>query len=364
MAPSDVIDWKGSSSQILLNPRIPLEDRNRVISSLPRLEGHIWITTSGSSGKLKPVALSKEALLLSAEAVNRHLDSHSDDIWLNALPIFHVGGLGIVARAEKSGAKVVDYQEAWEASRFVSQVAAARASLTSLVPTQVYDLVMLNCKSPESLRTVVVGGGALEKSLYTRAKELGWKLLPSYGLTECCSQIATAPLSSLNGDEYPLLQPLSHVELDQAAEWILKIRSRSLLSGYFDIDGRGMVDPKKEGWFTTEDKVIFCDGMIKEISREMNFVKIGGESVDMLRLQMIFERLKVERKIFADVVLVAVSDLRLGHCVHAFAAGGPSKDVQELVSAYDKAVFPYERIRRVEYVEKIPRSPLGKVIRM
>ena len=42
----------------------------------------------------------------------------------------------------------------------------------------------------------MTGGGALDPSLYKQARDLGWPLLPSYGLTECGSQVATASLSS------------------------------------------------------------------------------------------------------------------------------------------------------------------------
>ena len=49
------------------------------------------------------------------------------------------------------------------------------------------------------------GGGAVSDELYRDARALGWRVLPSYGMTECCSQVATALSDSpelVNQDPY------------------------------------------------------------------------------------------------------------------------------------------------------------------
>ncbi|HET8773411.1 MAG TPA: AMP-binding protein, partial [Thermoanaerobaculia bacterium] len=121
------IDWLSADSHVLLNPRMPEEERRRLESLVVDLPGHVWLSTSGTTGALKLTALSKRALLASAAAVNRHLQSDDRDVWLCVLPTFHVGGLGIYARAFLSGARVVT--SGWEG-----------VTLASLVPAQVSDL--------------------------------------------------------------------------------------------------------------------------------------------------------------------------------------------------------------------------------
>jgi O-succinylbenzoic acid--CoA ligase len=102
-----VIDWRSDESHLLLNPRMPREERRRLESYVVPLKAHVWLATSGTSGALKLTALSKKALLASAASVNRHLQSYSKYVWCCVLPTFHVGGLGIYARALLSGARVV-----------------------------------------------------------------------------------------------------------------------------------------------------------------------------------------------------------------------------------------------------------------
>jgi o-succinylbenzoate---CoA ligase len=331
------ISWLGDDSHVLLNPRMPAEERRRLeplVISID-LPGHVWLSTSGTTGALKLTALSKRALLASAAAVNRHLLSDANDVWLCVLPAFHVGGLGIYARAFLSGARVVT--EGWDG-----------VTLASLVPAQVSDLVRDRVTPPSRLRAVVVGGGALSEELYGAARALGWPLLPSYGMTECCSQVATAPLDGLK----PALRLLDHVEARIEADGRLALRSESLLTGY--ATESGFIDPKVDGWFITED-VATLDGRILRVEgRRGDFVKIGGESVDLSRLDRILSEITSEAAVFP------IPDERLGHVIALAVASG---DAGAIAAAFNARVFPFERARRIVRVDAIPRTPLGKLQR-
>ncbi len=208
-----------------------------------KLKGHIWLATSGTTSSPKWVALSKDAILTSAGAVNQHLKSDASDVWVNPLPDFHVGGLGIWARSFLSGTKVYPFKpKRWDVYGYHRTLHDIKATLTSLVPTQVYDLVHKKLQPPQTLRAIIVGGGALPESLYHEAIQLGWRLLPSFGLTECASQVATAKHGSKD------LHILPHVTLKIDDDGYICIKSTSLLTTY------STTDPKVNGWFKTEDK--------------------------------------------------------------------------------------------------------------
>jgi len=331
------IDWLSDASHLLLNPRMPREERERLESFVVPLPGHVWLATSGTTGSLKLTALSKRAMLASAAAVNRHLQSTASDVWLCVLPTFHVGGLGIYARAFLSGARVVT--EGWDG-----------VTLASLVPAQVSDLVRARTPAPPSLRAVVIGGGALSSSLYEEARALGWPLLPSYGMTECCSQVATATLPPLALRPSPLVL-LDHLEARIEEDGRLALRGEALFTGY--ATGEGFVDPKIDGWFVTEDLASLDGRVLRVEGRRGDFVKIGGESVDLSRLDRILSELG------ADAAVVAIPDERLGHVIALAMASGD----ESLVEAFNARVFPFERARRVIRVPEIPRTPLGKIMR-
>jgi len=141
-----MIDFESGETAVLLNPRLPEETAGQVRERLARAPvppGLVWLATSGSRGPAKLVGLRREALLASAAAVNAHLEASVDDAWLLALPTFHVGGLGILARAHISGARVVEPfgEVGWSAERFLDAVRTEGCRLSALVPTQLFDLV-------------------------------------------------------------------------------------------------------------------------------------------------------------------------------------------------------------------------------
>jgi len=329
-----IIDFESPASPILLNPRLPEHERARLESLAPPLEAHVFVATSGTSGAMKLVALSKRAILVSAAAVNERLGVTARDVWCRVLPLFHVGGLGILARAHVSGARVVEMP--WDPRA----LAESDATIVSLVPAQLHDLVSASLRPSPRLRAALGGGGAFDIELCDRARALGWPVLASYGMSECSSTVAIE-------DEV-----LSHLDARTEPDGRLAFRGASLLTGY--ATESGLVDPKVDGWFVTEDLGEVEGRVVRVRGRAGDFVKIGGESVDLLRLDAILRDLAGDA-----AAIVAIPDDRLGHVIHLAATG----DATAIVDAFNERVLPFERIREVHRVGEIPRSPLGKLLR-
>ena len=360
------IDWVSDENHLLLNPRLSNETREIYERGWKRIElkEQIGIVTSGSTsvGYGRLIALSKNALLMSAQGVNTFLQSSKTDIWMKTLPDFHVGGLGILTRAHLSGAKVVESQlQRWDVTDFYHELLTSRASLLSLVPTQVFDLVKAGFQSPPSLRAIVVGGGRLDSELGDAAIQLGWPVLPSYGLTECGSQVATAQSS-----RDPRLRALSHVEIRITKDDHIEIRSAALLTAQmsFAADGTpSLSDPKHGGWFRTEDRGrLEPDGSLSVFGRSQDFIKIGGEGVALPQLEEKLERLRMSSGFSYEAVLLAVADDRLGAKI-VLVSNAPDPVSRTLVESFNSGVLPFERIREKFYVKRIPRSALGKLLR-
>ena len=186
----------------------------------------------------------------------------------------------------------------------------------------------------------------MSAELYRDARALGWPVLPSYGMTECCSQIATAT------HDGPELLLLDHLEAHVESDGRLAFTGSSLLTGYAT-SNRAFVDPKVDGWFVSDD-LGSVDGRVLEIEgRAGDVIKIGGELVNLRRLDRILEALT------PDAAIVAVPDERLGFVIHLAVACDPGT----LREQFDARVAPFERIRAVHRVDTIPRSPLGKLLR-
>jgi O-succinylbenzoic acid--CoA ligase len=345
---------------------------------------HIGLTTSGSSGAApKIVALTYDAILANAASANRWINSTAEDVWLRALPEFHIGGLAIAARASLTGATVIDSSsDKWSVASFLTEVASSRATVISLVPTQVYDLVLYfeqtGQRAPSSVRAVIVGGGRLDAQLLARARAAGWPCLVSYGMTECCSQVATARTA----DDARLFA-LDHANVRIAENGRIEIQSDALLTGYVRPSSHELFehnDPKREGWFATEDfGALESDGSLSVLGRSSEFVKISGENVSLVRLEQKFAA--VRDQIFQshshvsfqpvkqndgrdkfDFALFAVDDDRLGAKIAVLTNAQTLELHQRCIEEFNQSVMPFERARLNLRVAEIPRSPLGKLL--
>lgn len=372
--------WENKESALLMNPcylKSEQDKFSRILEAGRHYPEHVWLTTSGSTVQ-KWVGLSKSALLISAAAINRHLESNHDDRWINALPYFHVGGLGISARAYLSRAKIFDFKQEhsgkWNVEAFYEYIKKVKGTLSSLVPAQLYDLVLLKKKAPVSLRALIIGGGALNQSLYEQAVALGWPILPSYGLTECSSQVATARLESWNDLKSPSLQLLSHMQAENQNDRLC-FSGPSLLSTYAYLENEiiHFVDPKVDGWFISEDRGRVENQILNITGRRDAIIKVGGENVDLEKLESVLQAIRLEMEIESQVTLVAVQDKRLGHSIHLACSqkmeDSQMKDSQiegrmitALIDRYDRCVLPFERIRKTHVLD-IPLSPMGKILR-
>lgn len=362
------IDWDSNDSEVLLNPRLPQDEQeriNRLLEKYRHLQGHVWVSTSGTTSGAKWAALSKSAVLASAKAVNSHLQSNANDRWIHPLPDFHVGGLGIWARSYLSGAHVIDYkdcQSKWNPQAFYQLALQSQATLSALVPAHVHDLVSCSLHAPPSLRGVIVGGGVLQDSLYRKAIDLGWKLLPSYGLTECSSQVATAELNSWNNPEYPLFKILPHLQVKTDEQGVIYVKGCSLLTGYMITQNNQseFYDPKENDWYCTGDLGSVEGQHLRVVGRLDTTVKIGGENVDVNALEKMFDNLRLSLGIQGDLALIVVPDDRLGNVVH-LASTVPEEQISGLINRFHADLLPFAHIRKVHYLESLPRTALQKL---
>lgn len=363
MGPGSVAFWDSEDAWVALPPG-GTADGLAVFAAGLGLGGCCLFQTSGSEGAAKWVLLTKAAMLASARAVCAHLEVTSVDRWLLALPQWHVGGSSLWARSVVSGSSVVVMEGKWQPERFVGQCGEDGATLTSLVPTQVFDLVQAGLVAPSSLRAVVVGGGRLEPELGRRARALGWPVLQSYGMTEAGSQVATEPLEHLKeGFDPDELEVLPHwsVSVDEAGRLVLG--GEALAAGYIKREAAGWVWEPLGDAFTTRDLVGLreVDGrrFLRFLGREAQALKILGELVHLGPLQSRLAMLALERGI-KDVQLGAMSDERSGQVVVLRCRRGMEVPAEVLREAYNDGVRPFERAVRVVSAEV---NEMGKMQR-
>ena len=348
------VDWKSPKSYYFFNPRNPrAKNLQKLAQQLPYLKSHIYLFTS-NFGKI--CLISKQAFLASAQAVNRHLQVTEKDIWMICLPLFHVSGLSILARQFCGGFSTVRSLSSWKPKNFKKELSENKASLCSLVPSQLYDLVRQNIKAPKRLRALIIGGSALPPFLYKEARKLGWPVLISYGLTETSSQIACSDLNSLNKPSFPKMSLLSHVSVKSRPA---RVKSSSLLTAYFDVEKKGLVSALDcHGFFKLPDRVLFKTSQLIFQGRREEEIKILGERVNFNKLSSLLEKLSQDIK--KEFYLLAVPDQRRGKKLVLITDSFDFVKNFLLVKKFNKRVFSFEQIKAIYSVLCVKKSHLSK----
>ena len=242
-----------------------------------------------------------------------------------------------------------------------------------MVPTQVHDIVQARLKAPSCLRAVLVGGAFLSPPLYQRGRALGWPLLPTYGMTECSSQIATAELSSLKADKaeanhLPKLKFLSHIKrVFSTEEGEVSIESPSLLTlqALLHLPTQKMVctDPRdSRGAFSLPDRIVYeFPYLLKVLGRKEEEVKIQGELCHLNPLREILHEIGNRLGIQGEVEVIALPHPRSGHGLHLVTTRRASQEAEQLRAEFNQRVFSLHRLQNIYLVSAFPKSSLGKI---
>ncbi|MFO1440963.1 MAG: AMP-binding protein [Verrucomicrobiaceae bacterium] len=355
--------WNNVSAHVALPPGVNAEGLQAFVEARFPNEGTCLFQTSGTEGAPKWVVLTKDGVQRSAKAVNAHFGITADDRWLLALPLWHVGGFGILARAYAAGCEVTTLEGKWDAQAFAELATGSKSTLTSLVPTQVFDLVTARLKAPASMRVVLVGGAALSADLEKAALDLGWPIRRTYGMTETASQVASQSVAG--GD----LEVLSLWDLQTDSDGILTIRGPALAKGYIHRD-----ESKSWSWaeisategLRTRDRVSLSEVggklVLRFTGREAGTIKILGEFVSLSHIQERLEGLRLALGIsHGDAAVCDMPDERAGARLVLAFSNLPPADAERLMNALNDGLRAFEKIHQAREVPSIPRGELGKL---
>jgi O-succinylbenzoic acid--CoA ligase len=306
------------------------------------------VFTSGSTGRPKGVVLSRAAIAAATAASAAHLGASDDDRWLLALPLGHVAGVAVVARAHRGG-RVPRLGTAHD-------LAAPEVTHASLVPTQLDQVLADPTWRPSPrLRVVLVGGAAAPPALLAAARARGVPVRTTYGMTETFGQIATADVDAPEPDGAVgrLLPGVAVVAGTATAPAPLVVRAPGLFTGYLD-------DPTPLGpaGFPTRDLGYLRGDRLVVCGRADDVIITGGENVYPTEIEAALAAVPGVRAAAA----VGVPDPRWGERVAAAVVVEAGVTAAHLEAA--TAGWPaHRRPRPLAIVAALPVLPSGKLDR-
>lgn len=330
--------------------------------------------TSGTTGAPKAVPLTAQNHLSSATASALRLGLCEDDHWLCCLPLCHIGGLAITLRSAIYGTSF-ELLERFSAERVLETLESRRVTLASFVPTMVHRLLETAAGPIDStLRAVLVGGGPIDAEMLANARELGLPGLPTYGMTEACSQLAT--LSPHAGDSRldTAGKALEGVQLrvehpdrsrcapgESGAIWA---RGPMLTDGYLNCPDEN-AERFRDGWFRTGDVGHLTeDGYLRIEHRKSDLIVTGGENVDPGEVEAVLRAAPS----LSDVAVVGVDDSEWGEVVGALVVPTePGMNDASLFEHLDelcrRELAAFKAPRRWMACAELPRTHSGKLDR-
>ena len=338
----------------------------------------VLIYTSGTTGNPKGVTLTHRNFHFQLNTVVRSLiPFSSEDRVLGVLPMYHIFGLAnSLIAAINYGACIVLVPQ-YSPTNLLEAIREHQATIMPAIPTMYQHLLAASrarkTEIPKSLKFCVSGGAALPLDVLNRFMEtFETQILEGYGLTETTSSVC---VNGQNGwfKEGSIGPPAEGVEmrvsdeegreLPPGEQGEILIRSLTVFPGYWNNREATAEVLNEDGWFHTgdlgyrdEDSFFFITDRKKDI------IITGAYNVSPREV----EEVLITHPKVADAAVVGIRGRRDdAETITAFvvAEEGEQLTKQELLALCEAELAPYKQPREFHFVESLPRSPTGKVLR-
>lgn len=335
--------------------------------------------SSGTTGFPKGVMLTHRNLVSMLRQMEANDPFSQDDQLICIVPMYHLYGLHIVMNLGLSQGATIVTMPRYDLDRFLGTLEQYKITIAPLVPP----LVQALARAPEvdnhdlsRLRLIHCGAAKLADNVARACqRRLDCQIRYGYGLTEV-SPLSHASLPDANqhkpgsvgyclpGTECKIVDYTSGAELGPGEKGEIWVRGPQVMKGYLGNEQatEEMIDA--DGWLRTGD-IGYCDeeGALFVVDRLKELIKTNGRQVAPAELEAIL----LTHPAVLDAAVIAAADEKAGEVPKAFVvlkreANGHevSGEILEFVAA---RVAPYKRIRSVEFVSEIPKSPAGKILR-
>ena len=331
--------------------------------------------SSGTTGLPKGVMLTHHNLVANLCQIQECFAIEEDDVLVGVLPFFHIYGQTVIMnQGLRAGATIVTMPR-FDLDQFLDLIQEHAVSRAYVVPPIALALAKhpaVDSRDLSSLRTIMSGAAPLGAELAEQvAERIGCKVIQGYGLTE------TSPVTHVirpDGENRPgsigtalphtecrLVDPETGEDVPDGERGELWIRGPQVMAGYLNNPDATAETIDDDGWLHTGDIAVRDpDGFYAIVDRLKELIKFKGYQVPPAEL----EALLITHPEVADVAVIGVPDDEAGELPKAFVVpAGDTVDAKALMAFVAERVAPQKRVRLVEVIDEIPKSPSGKILR-
>jgi len=331
--------------------------------------------SSGTTGLPKGVMLTHRNLVANLAQGEHATAVEEDEIVVAVLPFFHIYGMQVLMNGVLYNGATVVTMPKFDLAEFLRIIQDHKVTRLYIVPPIILALAkhpMVDEYDLSSVRQIFSGAAPLGAEVETEAAErVGAEVVQGYGLTETSPVThATAPGTGRSGSigfvisntEVRLVDPESGTDLDVGAEGELWIRGPQVMAGYLNNEEATSETIDADGWLHTGDiGRVDEDGYWYITDRLKELIKYKGFQVPPAEL----EALLLTHPAVADSAVIPVPDVEAGEIPKAFVVLKPDQEAtaDEIMEHVAGHVAHFKQIRLVEFIDEIPKSLAGKILR-
>ncbi|HUQ87764.1 MAG TPA: AMP-binding protein [Vicinamibacterales bacterium] len=328
--------------------------------------------SSGTTGLPKGVMLTHRNIVAQLQQIDA-IETIDMPALLGVLPFFHIYGMVIIMmHGLMRGATIVTMPK-FEFEPFLKVLQDWPITSAHIVPPIAVGLgkhpAVDNYKFPH-LKYLFCGAAPLGPELTDAVeKRLNVKIRQGYGMTEASPAthytVAGTERSGTVGRLMPsiemrIIDPESGKDVPTGQAGEVWVRGPNVMKGYLNNPEATALTVDQEGWLHTGDIGIADEGgYLTVIDRLKELIKVKGFQVAPAEL----ESLLLKHPKIADVAVIPVADEHSGEVPKAIVVKREALTAEEVMEFLTPKVAHYKRVRHVEFVDAIPKSPSGKILR-
>ena len=327
--------------------------------------------TSGTTGRSKGAMLSHRALASNAAALKDLWRFASDDVLINALPIYHVHGLFVATHVSLLAGGSMILLPRFDADAVLAAMPAATAMMG--VPT-FYTRMLANegltAGATAHMRLFISGSAPLPPAVHQAWEaRTGQAILERYGMTETgmnASNPYDGPrLAGAVGPPVPgvglrIVEEDTGEPIGGGSVGLVQVRGPNLFSGYWRNPAKTHEAFAEDGWFNTGDLGRIDEGgYLWLVGRSSDLVISGGLNVYPAEVEAAIEGIPGVR----DSAVIGAPHADLGEAVVAVVVAGGAVSEDDILGTLKGRLARFKQPRRVVFVDALPRNAMGKVVK-
>jgi len=331
--------------------------------------------SSGTTGVSKGVMLTHRNLVANIAQMTALVGLREADVIMAVLPFFHIYGMQVMMNCGLAAGATLVTMPRFDLELFLRAHQQHRISVCYVAPPIVVALAkhpMVAQFDLGSLRFMLSGAAPLSADVAGEAgRRIGCEIVQGYGMTELSPVSHSTPPGrnrpgasglTVPNTECLIVDVESGDSLGPGEDGELWIRGPQVMQGYLNQPGATAATLDAEGWLHTGDIAHFdADGYLFIVDRLKELIKYKAFQVPPAEL----EALLLTHPDIADAAVIGAPDEDAGELPVGFVVLKPGAQAtdQDIMAFVAKQVAHYKQLRRVSFIDTVPKSASGKILR-